>query len=98
MFGWVPLRPVTAFKGLKKMRNGFFLARPRRSGRRPPVPARVRRMVFMRDGYRCRYCGSPFNLQLDHIVPYSWGGFSAPTNLQVLCRACNRRKGARYAG
>lgn len=96
MFGWMPPRSATAFKSLKKMTSGFFRA-TRRSGR-PPVPAHIRRLVFMRDGYRCRHCGSPFNLQLDHIVPYSWGGFSNPSNLQVLCRTCNRRKGARYAG
>lgn len=100
MFGWMSPRPAAAFKGMKSLRKGSSRARPRRrrSGPRPPIPADVRRLVFMRDGYRCRHCGSPFNLQLDHIVPYSWGGFSNPVNLQTLCRTCNRRKGARYAG
>ena len=95
MFGWMP-RPSRALKGLKSLRRGSPRARYR--SERPPIPANVRRLVFMRDGYRCRHCGSPFNLQIDHIIPYSWGGFSNPSNLQTLCRTCNRRKGARHAG
>ena len=41
------------------------------------TPAFTRRNVFLRDGYRCQYCGNLFrtqDLSLDHVVPRSKGG------------------------
>ena len=35
------------------------------------------------------------DMEADHIKPWSEGGKTEPKNLQVLCRDCNRRKGAR---
>lgn len=40
-------------------------------------PAFTRRNVFLRDGYRCQYCGKMFktyDLSLDHVVPRCAGG------------------------
>ena len=38
----------------------------------------------------------PFrNLTVDHIVPQSKGGSDHPDNLQLLCGACNSKKGGR---
>lgn len=37
-------------------------------------------------------------LHLDHIRPRARGGADAPENLQLLCPACNFRKGARWEG
>ena len=40
-------------------------------------PAFTRRNVFLRDEYRCQYCGNHFHtadLSLDHVVPRSKGG------------------------
>ena len=34
-------------------------------------------------------------MELDHVTPESAGGATASHNLQLLCRPCNRRKGAR---
>ena len=63
---------------------------PRREG----IPEEVRREVFRRDGGRCAVCGSDELLQFDHVIPVALGGASTAANLQVLCAACNRDKGA----
>ena len=66
--------------------------------RREPIPARLRHEVFRRDGYRCRECGATnkeTTLEIDHIVPVSKGGRNNLSNLQTLCKACNRAKHTR---
>lgn len=56
------------------------------------VPDSVRAAVLMRDGARCRNCHRAIDLEIDHIVPVSRGGRTEESNLQTLCRRCNRRK------
>lgn len=55
---------------------------------------RLRPLIFERDGYRCRRCGSTSRLEVDHVIPLARGGSNDPSNLQTLCFPCNRRKGA----
>lgn len=43
---------------------------------------------------RCAGCGSAKKLEVDHIVPLSKGGTNWPSNLQMLCRSCNAKKGS----
>lgn len=59
---------------------------------RTPVPEDVRRVVFERDGGSCVECGSNFDLQYDHVLPFSLGGATSVENLQLLCSTCNREK------
>lgn len=66
----------------------------RRQGR----TANLRASVIARDRHRCQYCGvkgTVFELTLDHILPRSRGGQSAPENLCAACKECNQRKGDR---
>ena len=37
--------------------------------------------------------GEEVMMTKDHIIPKSKGGKSIPSNLQVMCRTCNERKG-----
>lgn len=59
------------------------------------VSNKMRFAVMKRDGNRCRYCGSTYNLEIDHIYPIAKGGKSTFDNLQTLCHRCNVEKGDR---
>jgi hypothetical protein len=65
------------------------------SGRKTPrnINWRLRALVLMRDGARCRLCGATphdgIRLHVDHIKPWSKGGETLLENLQILCNICN---------
>ncbi len=46
-------------------------------------------------GDACLCCQSGNRVGLDHVVPLARGGSNYPSNIQLLCRFCNSRKGAR---
>jgi len=52
----------------------------------------IKKVVFTRDGGVCQCCGSSQSLEYDHITPYSCGGSSVVSNIQLLCQKCNRSK------
>ena len=59
-----------------------------------PVADSVRYEVLVRDRI-CQLCGVGRDeaiLEVDHITPRSKGGSNETSNLQVLCRVCNRGK------
>ena len=67
------------------------------------IPARtwmrVRRRVLLRDRYRCRACGRPGRLEVDHIQPLHRGGAALDErNLQTLCVGCHIAKTSREKG
>lgn len=54
--------------------------------------------IFIRDQYRCQYCGERFSkshLTLDHIVPVVQGGAKNWENIVSACKPCNQQKGGR---
>lgn len=43
----------------------------------------------------CMNCNSKENIQIDHIIPVSRGGYHGIGNLQPLCKSCNLSKGSK---
>ncbi|HLL14355.1 MAG TPA: HNH endonuclease [Pyrinomonadaceae bacterium] len=66
--------------------------------RRREASGMKRLRIYIRDKYRCQYCGErklPAVLTLDHIYPRSRGGDNSPVNIVTACLDCNNRKGNR---
>jgi len=55
----------------------------------------TKKNVFVRDGFKCQYCGSKDQLTIDHIIPSSRGGKSNFENCVAACKPCNVRKNNR---
>lgn len=51
--------------------------------------------LFLRDEFRCQYCGARNDLTFDHIVPRARGGITSWENVVAACATCNLRKGAK---
>lgn len=49
--------------------------------------------IFVRDGFKCWYCGSDEKLTIDHVQPKSRGGKTNWKNLITCCYECNNAKG-----
>jgi 5-methylcytosine-specific restriction endonuclease McrA len=71
----------------------------RRKNERGKVTPSLRYDVMRRDGFRCCLCGrtatNGVELEVDHIIPVAKGGNTTYSNLQTLCRDCNRGKGTK---
>jgi DNA-binding transcriptional ArsR family regulator len=63
--------------------------------RKERIPEDVRWLIFERDNFTCKHCGSRRKLSVDHIHPESLGGTLAKDNLQTLCKSCNSKKGTK---
>lgn len=61
------------------------------SNKRIIVTEKTYNKVMQRDKYKCRLCGTPFNLNEHHIVYKSEDRklINEPTNLIVLCTKCH---------
>lgn len=54
--------------------------------------------VFVRDRFRCQYCGEQFpasKLTFEHVVPRSKGGQTRWDNIVAACDPCNTLKGSK---
>lgn len=61
-------------------------------------PEDIKLQVWEQQGHICPLCHKEFDLEFmegDHIVPWSKGGRTVIENCQMLCRDCNRHKGAK---
>lgn len=58
----------------------------------------MRLAAYTRQDGVCPICGKRFELEdmeADHITPWTLGGPTSADNCQMLCKECNRRKGAK---
>jgi 5-methylcytosine-specific restriction endonuclease McrA len=72
--------------GLLTVSHSAF--RPMRRQRRCHLSPGFRQSFIERDGLLCAYCGYEAD-QVDHIIPWSYGGTSDPENLVACCGICN---------
>jgi hypothetical protein len=63
------------------------------------IPRDVQFRVLKRENQICRECGRSVqdeDVEFDHVIPYSKGGSSDESNVRLLCRKCNRKRGASF--
>ncbi|MEV6388933.1 TerD family protein [Nocardia xishanensis] len=84
---------AAALEGALRVAKRLVLTPGQRDTR--SIPQEVKAEVWQRDSGKCVECGSGHYLEFDHVIPLSRGGATSASNLQILCRACNRAKGAR---
>ena len=61
-------------------------------------PEDIKLAVWEKQNHKCAICGKEFDIEFmegDHITPWRDHGRTVIENCQMLCRECNRRKGAR---
>jgi hypothetical protein len=65
----------------------------RKSGR--SIAQEISWKVYLRDEFRCRYCGAGpgIPLTVDHLVLWEEGGPSIAANLVAADKTCNRKRG-----
>lgn len=75
------------------------VVRMRKRHKRPKQHVKFSRLnVFLRDGFRCQYCGergAMSDLTYDHVFPRSRGGATSWENIVTACRDCNFSKANR---
>jgi len=61
-------------------------------------PEDIKLAVWEQQEHKCALCGKEFDFEFmegDHIKPWREHGRTVAENCQMLCRECNRRKGAK---
>lgn len=57
----------------------------------------IRKRILIRDGSTCQLCGqTEGQLHIDHIIPKRLNGSDLDSNLRVLCKLCNLRRGGSF--
>lgn len=73
-------------------RAGYRYRHGRKGAKSGHITDKLRRTVYTADRHRCVYCGSRSGLQVDHRIPWAWGGLTILWNCFTLCGDCNVRK------
>jgi hypothetical protein len=65
------------------------------------IPNQIKMKVNRRDNFVCQKCRKNVmdeEVNYDHIIPFSKGGPTDVSNIQILCEVCNKSKGNSYEG
>lgn len=82
----------------EKVRARNHINRARRIGAEGAfTPSEVRKLLEKQKG-RCASCKRDIRrgFECDHILPVALGGSNRISNIQLLCRPCNRKKSAKH--
>lgn len=60
--------------------------------KRRTITEDMRNALLIKANHRCELCMSDERLEIDHIVPFAFGGNTSIDNLRVLCKSCNLKK------
>lgn len=63
------------------------------------IPRPIQFRVLKRENQVCRTCGMPVaddDIHFDHVIPWSKGGPTHESNIQLLCGTCNRKKSDKF--
>ncbi|MDO8684165.1 MAG: HNH endonuclease signature motif containing protein [Armatimonadota bacterium] len=63
------------------------------------IPRPIQFRVLLRENGVCRLCHQPIpveDIHFDHIIPWSKGGPTEESNIQLLCKDCNLKKRNEY--
>lgn len=88
-----PFLPGVAYPAVVRLK-GFKIRQ--KSVTRHQAAAFSRNVLFVRDGFRCGYCGAELHakeLTVDHILPRHHGGKTSWENCTTCCQPCNSLKG-----
>ncbi|MDN5053058.1 HNH endonuclease signature motif containing protein [Aliarcobacter butzleri] len=85
---------------IKKQQYPKFLADDGKIKRYSNWNKWLQEALFYREKGRCANCGCDLSgtiainnkINIDHIIPLTKGGTNDPTNLQILCSTCNKKK------
>jgi len=85
-------------RGHRGMTHREAAAYNRRKGKSGRISKRLRTRVLAADRHRCVACGataasSGHPLEIDHGIPWIFGGLTWFPNLFALCKGCNGTKG-----
>lgn len=83
------------FSGLHRAVGGWAVPESRAVRDLVGTTERLRIYIRRRDKDHCIYCGSPWNVQVDHVFPLSKGGPTIKENLVLMCAKCNIQKSDR---
>jgi 5-methylcytosine-specific restriction endonuclease McrA len=57
----------------------------------------IRKRIMIRDQATCQLCGQvDGQMHIDHIIPKRLNGSDMDSNLRVLCKSCNLRRGGAF--
>ncbi|MFZ4702303.1 MAG: HNH endonuclease [Candidatus Methylumidiphilus sp.] len=63
--------------------------------KRRPWLVDVIREIYNDQNGKCAICGEPLEFgshEVDHVIPFCYGGGNERGNLQITCLSCNRKK------